>query len=619
MQSSEASSSGLQRQNSARDKNKPRLSLGPDQKPLDPQPAKSYNLVVCGARNPQRDGFIFGDFLGFSMAMRQQNVGGDFWSCFPIEEHFQFLGALVPPITDIKFGKFGPNRDQALYTYSKFEYNHRTIWWKQVGTRVLKDDTLAWIASKTALAKSGDVVNIIFESHGARGGGVCLGEFVLWPLELIRAIGEFQDEVQVNIITGACFGGHFVDAMRAEGQYYRYVHAAENQGSVAYAASRSVSDRIRNSRFSQAVCMSLAKMDLPGLVPRSSAPPPQIRVADHELFVREQMVRNITPNGVATIPSSYHGNPVSLQLVVTTMIFRDSIDVLYNPAVTHRRRRIEWPTHNANLRQLIAQHAAPPPPSSALLARAKNLLESEFSKCDINQPIPSDDPAISYYHFMNHRDDFGSLLKLLYWRGRQQSAIYDVFEQLCMRGFIMARNVSLPMSIDHTSESVGNLTWLLECFEGPAKERDLTTSPNLFELQDDDFSLPLQWLATMIVRSSADIESLLETILSSKYLGDIDEAKLEEYKTNCRNKTIVCDPRAGACAPNLPSQFGFWLPHGVRITSEDDFAQDLRACIQRFNRIEACFQEWYGLGPKDLLTEEQQCWYYEENPQEYPK
>lgn len=113
------------------------------------------------------------------MAMQQKNVGGDFWSCFPLEKHFDFLGTLTPPITDIKFGKFGPNRDQALHTYSKFEFSHRTAWWKQVGLLTLKDDTIAWIAAKSALAKSGDVINIILESHGREGGGVVLGEYVL--------------------------------------------------------------------------------------------------------------------------------------------------------------------------------------------------------------------------------------------------------------------------------------------------------------------------------------------------------------------------------------------------------------------------------------------------------
>ena len=55
-----------------------------------------------------RDGFIFSDFLAFSMALKQKGIGGDFWSCFPLDEHFDYLGSLNPPIMDIKFGKFGP-------------------------------------------------------------------------------------------------------------------------------------------------------------------------------------------------------------------------------------------------------------------------------------------------------------------------------------------------------------------------------------------------------------------------------------------------------------------------------------------------------------------------------
>ncbi|KAL9098560.1 MAG: hypothetical protein Q9163_005805 [Psora crenata] len=617
MQASGASSSSVQRQNSGRDKNKPRISLGPDTKALGLQRPKSFNLVVCGAKNARSDGFIFGDFLGFSMAMQQKNVGGDFWSCFPLEEHFEVLGQLQPPVTDIKFGKFGPNRDQALHTYSKFDFNHRTAWWKQVGRRTLKDDTLAWIVSKTALAKSGDVVNIILESHGRSGGGVVLGEYVLWPQELINATRGFNEEVQVNIITGACYGGTFMDVVRAEGQYYRYVQVAESQGDVAYSATRSISNRIRNSRFSQAFCMSLARLDVHGLQGEPSTAS-QIRVVDHELFVKEQMLRNITPNGTATEPPSYHGDPVSLQTIMTTMIFRDSVDVLYNPAVTHRRRRIEWPTHNVNLRQLIAQHSAPTIPSSNIIARTTAMLDDEFKRCDIQAPIPADEGAISYYHFQRHNNDFGPLLKLLYWRGRQQSAVYDLYEQLCMRGFILAGNVSLPMSIDRSSKSVQSLTWLLQCFEGPAKESSLTKIEQLFEFQDDDFSLPLKWLATMIVRCSADIQDLLQTILATKYLGDIDEAKLEEYIKHCPWKEIKCNREDGACQPNLPSQFGFWLPHGVRITSADEFAEDLRTCMGRFNRIEECFQEWFGLSPEVVLTEAQQSCFFEANPQRYP-
>jgi len=406
--------------------------------------------------------------------------------------------------------------------------------------------------------------------------------------------------------------------MRAEGQYYRYVQAAEDQGGPAYSTTRSASNCIRNSRFSQAVCMSLARLDLHGLQSDPSNAS-QIRVAAHELTIKEQMLRNITPNQTVTEPTSYHGNPTSLQTTVATMIFRDSVDVLYNPAVTHRRRRIEWPTHNIDLRQLIAQNPAPTLPSSDIIARTKALLDDEFLKCDINAGVRDDEAAVIYYHFQRHNNDFGPLLKLLYWRGRQQSAVYDLYEQLCMRGFILAGNLSLPMSMDKASTSVQSLTWILECFEGPAKERDLTRRVQLFEFQDDNYILPLRWLATMIVRSSADIHALLETILATKYLGDLDHAKFEEYKEHCPWKQIKCNREDGACEPNLPSRFGFWLPHGVRTSSKEEFIDDLRACIDRFNGIEECFKEWFGLQPETILTEAQQSWYFEAHPDQYPK
>lgn len=605
-----------ERANTARDKSKPRLSLGPDTTASSPEPRlpKSYNLVACGAKNPENDGFIFGDFLGFCMALKAKSVGGDFWSCFPLFKHFEFLGTRKPPITDIKFGKFGPNRAQALWTYTKFEFEHRERWWKQVGQKRLKDDVLQWIKEKASVAESGDVINMIFDCHGSRGGGLSLGDFTLWPRELITAIAAFKDEVQVNIITNACYGSTFVGALRASGQYYRYAQAAEDQEGVSYAASRSVSNRFRNMRFAQAVVMALARLDLPGVVGRG--PSGQVRLMDQEIFIKNEMLRNLTPNhaAYATNPSSYQGSPTSMQSVVKNMIFRDSIDVLYDPAATHRRRRIEWPTQNADLRRLITEHRNQPPPSQDLVSRTAAMLNDEFKKCNINACFPADDAAITYYHFHEHKNDFGPLLKLLYWRGRQQSAIYDVYEQLCMRHFILGTNVILPMSLTRSSHSVQALTWLLSCFEGPSKEQ----TEKLFRFQDDNFLMPLQWLATMIVRSSADMGDLLETILAMKYLGELDEEKYEEWKINCPWKEITCDPKEGACPPNLPSQFGFWLPHGVSAKTHEEFINGVRQSVGRFNRIEKLFQGWFGLDPKDICTEDQQQWFFSLYPEQHP-
>ena len=611
--SSTMATSSQQGNPSGRDKNKPRISLGPETK-VDQTPTfKSYNLVVCGALNPVRDGFIFSDFLGFSMALKQKGVGGDFWSCFPLDEHFDYLGSLNPPIMDIKFGKFGPNRDQALHEYSKFQNLHRWRWWKPVGKQVLKNDILAWIAEKATLAQSGDVVNIIIESHGNKAGGIVLGEYKLYPQELAKGLRGFKDEVQVNVVTGVCYGSIFVDYMRAEGQYYRYIQAAEDSGTIAYGMSPSVSGRVRNSRFSQAVCVSLAQLYLQEVHGNQ-----RMSVGQYELSVRDQMMRNVTPNQRLTNPSSYHGAPTSLLSIVNSLIFRDAIDVLYDPAVTHRRRRIEWPSLDLNLRQTILHSSTRVAPSRTTITKAKALLDDEFAKCDIKSPLADDDPAMTYYYHKDHKEDYGPLLKLLYWRGRQQSAVFDCFQQLCMRDFIQAGNVSLPMDIINSTTSVINLAWLLQCFEGPSQVYDSNRETTV-DLEGYEFDLPLRWLATMIVRSSADINGLLENILAMKYLGQLDEEALAEYKAHCVSKSFKCDPKAQACKPHLPNQFGFWLPHGIRTAPSEQMADDLMACLAVFNRIEECYQEWFSLAPGDLLTEKQQSSFLDENPHKYPR
>lgn len=56
-----------------------------------PRQRQSFKLVVCGATN-HKDGFIFSDFMGFCMDLKEHGVGGEFYSCFPMEKHFIFLG-----------------------------------------------------------------------------------------------------------------------------------------------------------------------------------------------------------------------------------------------------------------------------------------------------------------------------------------------------------------------------------------------------------------------------------------------------------------------------------------------------------------------------------------------
>ena len=98
---------------------------------------KSYTLIVCGATN-HLDGFIFSDFMGFSLAQREQGVGGDFISCSPVEMHFMYLeNEYKPPIDAVKFGTAGPNGDRYVYSYTRHAYLNRQYWFRQVEAGIL--------------------------------------------------------------------------------------------------------------------------------------------------------------------------------------------------------------------------------------------------------------------------------------------------------------------------------------------------------------------------------------------------------------------------------------------------------------------------------------------------
>ena len=79
-----------------------------------------------------------------------------------------------------------------------------------------------------------------------------------------------------------------------------------------------------------------------------------------------------------------------------------------------RRRRVEWPSLDFNLRQTILQPATPAAPAQTTIIKTKTLLDDEFAKCAFMSPIADDDPAMVYYYRKDHKGDYGPLLKLLY-------------------------------------------------------------------------------------------------------------------------------------------------------------------------------------------------------------
>ncbi|MCJ1458405.1 hypothetical protein MMC28_008777 [Mycoblastus sanguinarius] len=615
---------GLGKTNSGRDKNKPRLSLGPSTSKSSPPPhvPKAYYLVVCGAKDAAKDGVLFGDFFGWRMALKEKNVGGDFFSCFPLHDHFKWLGQKKPPVEDIKFGKVGPNRLEYIYIYTLKQFERRESWWSQKDPSILKDDVVGWIREKERLAESGDVLNILFAAHGSPPGGfMMIGNSRMHPGELKGLSRSAKEGVQVSLVTSACYSGDLVNAIRADSQYFRYTQVISRSDEVAWSLNRPVSNRLQNSRFGQACCLSLAKFTLPGLQG-------QYRVIEHEIAVKQEMLRNITPGAlISSTPQSYHGDPINPETSMSSLVFRNLVDVVYDPAATARRRRIEWPTSNTALAQLVRNHAEPRRvmPSGPVVTRAESVIDHEFSFVNTNQNFRGDEGIISHRYFQGSEVDLAPLLDILYWRSRQQSAVWDVFCQLVARGYVPFSTLARPMSMSNVSEQVQSLAWLLQCFEGPAQEADMSKDGRRFMFQDDDLGLPLTWLATMILRASGDIGGLLSTIESCQYLGKLDMAAYAEWQEYCPHTSkpgsepphCCCNADEGLGNAEEASQFGFWLPHGIGyMENAEEFynaVDDLH--IARFDAIEEAYVEFFGLSPEEILTAKQQEAYYCEHPE----
>lgn len=190
---------------------------------------------------------MFSDFMGYSMALKEYGVGGEFYSCFPIADHFGHLSGITPPVSIIKFGSYTADKKAALYSYTRMQYTNGERWWTQHEPADLFRAVQEWIADKVDKSQEGDVVNIIFESHGEVTKGLQLGTQFLRPNAYGLMIARFKKGVHVNTISGACYSGKFADVIQMDLQLDRYVSAAAPPDKPAYSCYRNASNRIRNS------------------------------------------------------------------------------------------------------------------------------------------------------------------------------------------------------------------------------------------------------------------------------------------------------------------------------------------------------------------------------------
>jgi hypothetical protein len=156
---------------------------------------------------------------------------------------------------------------------------------------------------------------------------------------------------------------------------------------------------------------------------------------------------------------------------VEDMIFRDKVDVVYDAAaaVCSRRRRIEWPTLDPHVRDLLQVQESAPLPD--ITPEAKALVEEEIAKCDTRRGLIVD--LDIYDELYVRTPNWRNILRALYFRARRQSAICrDTFELLVNRGFLHPRCLTIPVDLLASTPDTKIVARLLACFSHPYDDLD---------------------------------------------------------------------------------------------------------------------------------------------------
>ncbi|KAI9673610.1 MAG: hypothetical protein M1817_002247 [Caeruleum heppii] len=534
--------------------------------------------------------FQIGNFLGFVRVLSKEvkpRFEGDFLTSVDPDVELESSG-----YKDYKFGTDDLAKDVVVYAPGD------TLPFEVVDPEVLPDRIIQWIRAKWLVAKPQDAVNLILIGHGSKGvkGKIKLGSKTIRYEEIIRLMKKFDKEVQVNVITTACYSGRLTDLLRASSDQpeNRLVHTAASATQTSWAYPRSTSGRYRSSPFVRSWVSSLGSLS--GLT-----------LQEHKIQVLRTM---------GNVPPERRSNPqmytdALLSRTMENILIRGYADIHHDSANSHRRKRVEKATST------VADVLDRVPTNAGELA-ASECLEHELRLTGWHEEDFVPPPiAISLFESATsvNAQRRARLLSLLYFRARKQSAIFDTFMQLELMDIVSLDSLLIPVNIDDNSDEAVNWVFdALGCFD---VSKQLASHPQhaIPAGVDPMYELPSMWLAIMLVRSCKDLLLAFEAIWQSNYLGELDLRELAQY----RRKKLVNNPRACEGASGPAQHFCFLLPSGIKIAKSDvlDVADLTHTTLQgsrrqiindafetRFNRLEEAFKDLYGLKDEDLARRE---------------
>lgn len=542
------------------------------------RPNTTSHLIVCGAER-ETDAWLFGDFLGFTSAIKEHSssVNGTFINCFDLERYFS-----LTVHEDVKFGRKPEIRDgewtggDEIVVYTRFEFEHRTRWWTQLREderRTACAKVLEWIRARALETKPGDIVSIILIGHG-NTEGIVLGGVLLEPAELAAACSLVPATVQVNIMIKACYSGIFTTAFKVSNQRNFHVHTSANKCEKSYSTRRSISNRVRNSIFGEAIVPTL------GLMKDEEE---RWTLKKQDTHVENQLAASTIPRSRRSTPQVGSDSPKTRLMI--DIMYRDYVDVMFSEAPIHARR-VLTPQNVAP--GLLAQPSNSPDgidatefqAASAMLTKEMELVETEY-------PAHGDE-ALTDRWFTRARASppqrartIVQLVQAIAYRFQIQDQFLVAAESLIHYELVSINALYAPMDLSKDTPSIRTVLDVLGCF---------SFAGDCMNHQDDilgkPFEAPVRWLATLIVRSCTDWTGILSRLTTIKILGTLDSHRLRQ----------ICKKRLGfnvnfgkARLKEVESpQCGFWLPQGTRIR---DFLDQWSA---RYSSVKESYQTLTG-------------------------
>jgi hypothetical protein len=514
------------------------------------------HLVVCGVENA-RDVWLFGDFLGFTSALRElpYPINGTFINCFDLGNYFVTSG-----YSDVKFGRreeIGSGEwdsGDELTVYTRFDFEHRTRWWEQLNReecRTVISRVLEWIKTRTERARPGDIVSIILIGHG-NPQGILLGGRTFTPADLASACASFALDVQVNIVIKACYSGAFAKAFKVSNQRNIYIHISARDCEKSYSARRSISGRLRNSIFGAAFIRTFGLMRDPDEI---------WTLEKQRAFVKGKLNEPAVPLQRRSSPQVASDSPKTRLMM--DIMYRDYIDITFCSA-PGRARRVLTPENEALplLHQPVARlgniTAAEFEAAGGVVSHEMGLINTdypEYGDFGITEPWFGKEHATP----QSRAHTISSTVRALAYRFKIQEHFLVIVENLIRVGLLSIEALYKPMDLARDTPSVRTVLRALQCF--PLGQECMDYSP---DIPGKEFEAPARWLATVIVRSCADWTQILNWFNTIRILGTPDSNHIKELLNE--NLQFTVNPKESESEEVKSPQFGFWLPHGVSIS-----------------------------------------------------